>query len=65
MGKKLNFTKKEQKIISDSLTVISGVLMSKMDKGATQSNITGAIEVDNENIQVVFEFTARKTPIKG
>ena len=60
MGKKLDFTKEEQKQIPELLNVISSILISKLDGGVEAPTLSGTIDVKGENIEVVFEITAKR-----
>ena len=48
MGKQLEFTKKEQKIIPELLNGISSILISKLDAGVTAPQLSGTIDVKGE-----------------
>lgn len=60
MGKQLKFTKKEQKTITNCLMCISEILFLKMDNGVDSPNLSGEIEVTDQNKMITFEIEANK-----
>ena len=55
----MTLTKKEEKIIKDSITAIGDILFNKMDKGIPEPTINGKMNVINENRELIFTVTAR------
>lgn len=64
MGKQLNFTKKEQKKITDCITDMGSVLLNKMDKGFIAPTVEGKMIIDDVGREVVFSVTAQNSTKK-
>lgn len=60
MGKQIEFTEQEQKIVTDAIMAINEILLLKMDDGVESPTLEGTMDVDNEDKKVVFSFVAQR-----
>ncbi len=59
MAKQLKFTKKEQERLPELIKEIGTILLSKMDGGVYSPTLEGAMDIPEENREVVFSIYAQ------
>jgi hypothetical protein len=56
MGKQLSFNKTEQKQIQIAITKLVSIMMKKHGEGVNSPNLSGTVEINNENLQCKFDI---------
>lgn len=60
MGKQLEFNQLEQDFITNAIMTVCKILLEKMDDGVTAPQLSGTVEIENDNRIVTWDIKAKR-----